>query len=150
MKNIIAAIDFSDASKPVLEAAEKLAKALDEGLHLVHVVEAEPTYAAYGFSPDEFPAIHEIQEESLLRGERKLSQIASEMKVEGVETMVLKGQPLHSILEYAKEVGADMLVLGSHGHGFLGSLLLGSVAEGCVRRAEIPALIVPVGKNSKS
>jgi len=150
MKNIVAAIDFSDASKPVLEGAATLAKALDEELHLVHVVEAEPAYAAYGFSPDEFPAMHEIQEESLIRGEKKLSQIAYEVRVEGVQTKILKGQPLHSILEYAKEVGADMLVLGSHGHGFLGSLLLGSVAEGCVRKAEIPALIVPVGKNSKS
>jgi len=150
MKNIVTAIDFSDASKPVLEAAVKLAKALDEGLHLVHVVEAEPTYAAYGFSPDEFPAMHEIQEESVARGEKKLNQIASEIKIEGVQTKILRGQPLHSILEYAREVSADMLVLGSHGHGFLGSLLLGSVAEGCVRKAEIPALIVPVARKSKS
>ena len=54
----------------------------------------------------------------------------------------------YSILEYAEEVGADLLVLGSHGHGFLGSLLLGSVAEGCVRKAQIPALIVPARKSS--
>lgn len=150
MKTIVAAIDFSDASKPVIEAASKLAKALNEGLHLIHVVEAEPTYAAYGFSPDDFPAMHEIQEESMIRGENKLSQIASETGVGRVETKVLQGQPLHTILEYAEEVGADMLVLGSHGHGFLGSLLLGSVAEGCVRKAQIPALIIPAAKNAES
>ncbi len=150
MKRIIAAIDFSDANKPVVEVATKLAKALGEGLHLVHVVEAEPTYAAYGFSPDEFPAMHEIQLESVTRAESKLQEIASEVGLEGVQTKVLQGQPLYSLLEYAKEVDADMLVLGSHGHGFLGSLLLGSVAEGCVRKSQIPALIVPVGKSSKS
>ncbi|MCP5537197.1 MAG: universal stress protein [Akkermansiaceae bacterium] len=149
MKKIVAAIDFSDASKPILEAAARLAVALNEKLHLVHVVEAEPTYAAYGFSPDDFPAMHEIQEESVSRGEIKLKKMATELGVEGVETMVLQGQPLHSILEYAKEIGADMLVLGSHGHGFLGSLLLGSVAEGCVRKAEIPALIVPVRRKGE-
>jgi len=146
MKTIIAAIDFSDASKPVLEAAIKLAKALDEGLHLIHVVEDEPTYAAYGFSPDEFPAMQEIQKESIERSEQKLEQIAGEVGVKGVETAVLQGQPLHTILEYAEKVQADLIVLGSHGHGFLGSLLLGSVAEGCVRKAKFPALIVPVGK----
>lgn len=144
MKTIVAGIDFSDASKPVLEAAIKLAKALDEGLHLVHVVEAEPTYAAYGFSPDEFPAMQEIQRESIDRAEKKLEVISGETGVRGVETAVLQGQPLHTILEYAQDVGADLLVLGSHGHGFLGSLLLGSVAEGCVRKAKIPSLIVPV------
>lgn len=147
MKRIVAAIDFSDASGPVVKAAAKLARALNEGLHLVHVVEAEPTYAAYGFSPDEFPAMHEIQRESLERGERKLQEIASGLGLEGVETEILQGQPLHSILEYAEQVDADLLVMGSHGHGFLGSLLLGSVAEGCVRKAKIPALIVPVERS---
>ena len=146
MKTIVAAIDFSDATKPVLESATKLAKALDEGLHLIHVVEAEPTYAAYGFSPDEFPAMQEIQQESVERAEKKLEVMAGEMGVKGIETAVLQGQPLHTILEYAEEVGADLLVLGSHGHGFLGSLLLGSVAEGCVRKAQFPSLIVPVDK----
>jgi len=148
MKRIIAAIDFSDTSQPVVEAAVKLARALNEGLHIVHVVEAEPTYAAYGFSPDEFPAMHEIQQESLLRSERKLEEIAAQSSLKGIQTKVLQGHPLHRILEYAKEVDSDMLVLGSHGHGFLGSLLLGSVAEGCIRKAEIPALIIPAGKSS--
>ena len=146
MKTIIAALDFSDASEPVIAATTKLAKALNEGIHLVHVVEAEPTYAAYGFSPDEFPAMHQVQTESLNRGEEKLQKIAQEIDVPNVQTRVLQGQPLHALLMYAEEINADMLVLGSHGHGFLGSLLLGSVAEGCVRKAKIPALIVPVSK----
>lgn len=146
MKTIIAALDFSDASEPVIAATTKLAKALNEGIHLVHVVEAEPTYAAYGFSPDEFPAMHQVQTESLNRGEEKLQKIAREIDVPNVQTRVLQGQPLHALLKYAEEINADMLVLGSHGHGFLGSLLLGSVAEGCVRKAKIPALIVPVSK----
>jgi nucleotide-binding universal stress UspA family protein len=146
MKTIVVAIDFSDVSKPVIKQAVKLAKVFNEGLHLVHVVEAEPTYAAYGFSPDEFPAMSQLQEESVSRAEKKLHQLAEEIEVSGVETTVLQGQPLHMILEYAEEVDADLLVLGSHGHGVLGSLLLGSVAEGCVRKAKFPALIVPVEK----
>jgi len=144
MKTIVAAIDFSDASKPVLEAATTLARALGEGLHLVHVVEAEPTYAAYGFSPDEFPAMQEVQKESVDRAEIKLATMAGEIGIKGIETAVLQGQPLHTLMEYAKEVDIDLLILGSHGHGFLSSLLLGSVAEGCVRKAKFPALIVPV------
>ena len=148
MKTMITALDFSDADHPVIEATSKLAKALGEGVHLVHVVEPEPTYAAYGFAPNEFPAVDVAQKESRARSEQKLSEIAQQMKVPNVQTTVLQGQPLHSILDYAKEVDADLLVLGSHGHGFLGSLLLGSVAEGCVRKAKIPSLIVPVGNGS--
>jgi len=150
MKEIVAAVDFSDVSIPVLNAAVELTKALGGGLHLLHVVEAEPTYAAYGFSPDDFPAMHEVQVESVSRAEIKLGKMAAESVLEGVKTNVVQGQPLHSILKYAKDVGAEMLVLGSHGHGFLSSLLLGSVAEGCVRKAQLPALIVPVDKTEGS
>ncbi|MFK7910421.1 MAG: universal stress protein [Akkermansiaceae bacterium] len=148
MKTIIAALDFSNANEPVIQATAKLAKALNEGIHLVHVVEPEPTYAAYGFAPNEFPAMQELQTESLIRSEQKLSELATQIDVPNVQTKVLQGQPLHAILEYAEEVDADMLVLGSHGHGFLGSLLLGSVAEGCVRKAKIPSLIVPLEQKS--
>lgn len=144
MKTIIAAVDFSDASGIVIESASEMARAFSAGLHLVHVVEAQPTYAAYGFSPDEFPVLHQVQEETMIRGEKKLSELADGMAAQCVQTKLLHGQPLASILEYADEVSADLLVMGSHGHGVLGSILLGSVAEGCVRKAKVPALIVPV------
>ena len=150
MKNILAAVDFSDVSKPVRAAAVKLASAMGEGQHLVPVVEAEPTYAAYGFSPNDFPAMRELQKESVSRAEIMLSKMVDETGLEGVQSRVIQGQPLHSLLEYAKEVDAEMLVLGSHGHGFMSSLILGSVAEGCVRKAELPALIVPVKKQGES
>ena len=150
MKEIIAAVDFSDVSVPVLETAVKITQALGGQLHLVHVVEAEPTYAAYGFSPDDYPALHEIQVESSSRAQIKLSKMAEQSGLAGVQTKVVQGQPLHALLQYAKEVGGEMLVLGSHGHGFLSSLLLGSVAEGCVRKAELPALIVPMKQSDDS
>ena len=43
-------------------------------------------------------------------------------------------------------IGADLVVLGSHGHGIVASLLLGSVAEGMVRKSIVPTLVVPAGK----
>lgn len=146
MKTIVVGVDFSDATAAVLETATQFATALHEGLHLVHVVESEPTYAAYGFAPDDFPAMQEIQKESVIRADKKLRDIAERSVVKGVQTAVVEGHPLHSLLEYATKVDADLLVLGSHGHGILSSLLLGSVAEGCVRKAKIPALIVPAKK----
>ena len=55
-----------------------------------------------------------------------------------------EGTPLTELLEQVKRGGADFVVLGSHGHGVLGGLLLGSVAEGMVRKATVPTLVVPV------
>ena len=144
MKTIVAALDFSDASKPVLEMAGSLATAYGATLHLVHVVEPEPSYSAYGFTPEEFPAIHVFQKEARERAEaalkKKRESLSADLKV---ETHLLEGNPLNALLEFATETGADLVALGSHGHGVMASVLLGSVAEGLVRKAEVPALVVP-------
>lgn len=145
MKTVIAALDFSDASVAVLRTAASMAKAFGASLKLVHVVEPEPTYSAYGFTPEEFPAIHTFQKEARVRAEKALAEQKAKVagEVSDVETSLLEGNPLHALLQYAEGVEDGLVVLGSHGHGVIASMLLGSVAEGVVRKAEIPALIVP-------
>ena len=145
MKKIVAALDFSDASGPVLETAASLAAAFGATLQLVHIVEPEPTYSAYGFTPEEFPAIHTFQQEARSRAEQALERQKQKVpdNVAATETHLLEGNPLHALLDFASDQGSDLIVLGSHGHGVVASVLLGSVAEGMVRKAEIPALIVP-------
>ncbi len=145
MKTIVAALDFSDASDAVLDAAAKMAKAFDAELKLVHVVEPEPTYSAYGFTPEEFPAIHTFQQEARTRAEKALEDRKQSLagQVNRVEVSLLEGNPLKALLDYSEKEGIDLVVAGSHGHGVLASVLLGSVAEGIVRKSEIPALIVP-------
>ena len=146
MKTIIVALDYSESTPVVLKAAVEMARAFGASLHLLHVLEAEPAYTAYGFTPDEFPAIHLFQEEARKRAAVKLDELLATVPsdITGVRTKLVDGAPLYAILDYAKEVAADLVVLGSHGHGVVASILLGSVAESLVRKAELPTLVVPV------
>jgi len=146
MKRILVAVDFSDTTELVVDAAYRLAKALKEGIHLVHLVEVEPTFAAYGFTPDAFPAAYELTQESMRRSDEKLRKIAQDLGAVDVKTKVLEGSRFDCLMEYAAEIDADLLVLGSHGHGYLHTLLLGSLAESCLRKGEIPTLIIPSKK----
>lgn len=125
--------------------ASNLAKSFGAELRLLHVVEPEPSYTAYGFSPDEFPALHAYQEQAKIRAHEKLKGLCEHVRhqVAGASAEVIEGSPLHCILEYVKECHADLVVLGAHGHRVLAMLLLGSVAEGMVRKAAVPTLIVP-------
>ena len=145
MKTIIVAVDFSNATPGVLEMAVGMAKAFGAELRLFHAVEPEPSYTAYGFTPEEFPAMHIYQEEARRRAAVKIEELATQVKAElpGVSTKVVEGSPLHSLVDYVKETQPDLVVLGAHGHGVIASLLLGSVAEGMVRKATVPTLIVP-------
>ena len=150
MKTIVVAVDFSNATAGVLEMARSLAKAYAAKLCLYHVVEPEPSYTAYGFTPDEFPALHAYQEEAKRRAMDKLNELLALVKKDlpDATCQIAEGSPLHALLDYIKEIGADLVVLGSHGHGAIASLLLGSVAEGMVRKAAVPTLIVPAGPES--
>ena len=148
MKTIVVAVDFSNATPGVLDMGRNLAKAFGAKLHLLHVVEPEPSYTAYGFTPDEFPALHAYQEEARRRAAGKLDELLVSVKTDlpDAVSQVAEGSPLHALLDYVAESKADFVVLGSHGHGVIASLLLGSVAEGMVRKATVPTLIVPAQK----
>jgi nucleotide-binding universal stress UspA family protein len=145
MKNIVVAVDFSNATPGVLEMATGLAKSFGAGLQLFHVIEPEPSYTAYGFTPDEFPALNAFQEEAKRRAASKLAELLATVQVDvpNATSFVAEGSPLHALLDHVKQGGVDFVVVGSHGHGMIASLLLGSVAEGLVRKATVPTLVVP-------
>ncbi|MES2439069.1 MAG: universal stress protein [Verrucomicrobiota bacterium] len=145
MKTIVVAVDFSNATPGVLEMAVRMAKSFGATLRLLHVIEPEPSYTAYGFTPDEFPAMNAFQEEAKRRASVKLEELLTSVKadVPGATSALTEGSPLHALLDHVKHSGADLVVLGSHGHGVIASLLLGSVAEGMVRKATVPTLVVP-------
>ncbi len=145
MKQIATALDFSDASESVLNAAIALAKSQSATLHILHVMEPEPSYTAYGMTPEEFPAIQIFQQESQKRAEIKLNQAMATAQAElsDVRTELMIGSPLHAIVDYLKQKSIDAIVIGSHGHGAVAALLIGSVAEGLVRKAVCPTLVIP-------
>lgn len=144
MKNIVVALDFSDMTPVVLDHALRLAKVFDATLHLVHTMDPGPNYALYGFSPAEFP-INPLNDQLRAATESRLDELAvsTGLPQSRVKTAAIQAMPVDGILGYAKEENADLVVLGAHGHGFLGAMLVGSVAQGVVRRAELPTLIVP-------
>ncbi|MCU0294182.1 MAG: universal stress protein, partial [Thermoanaerobaculaceae bacterium] len=96
MKTIVVAVDFSNATKGVLEMAARQAKAFGAQLRLLHVVEPEPSYTAYGFTPDEFPALHAYQEEAKRRASGKLEELLKEVKFSLADAtcQIAEGSPL--------------------------------------------------------
>ena len=111
--------------------------------------EAERTLAQ--FPPLVFAASSEptdvILENHRRQAEAQLHSYARE-HLEGlkVETVVLQGFPHEAIVEVARARGGDLIVVGSHGHGFMGRVLMGSTAERILHIAPCPVLVVPSGR----
>ena len=145
MKTIIAAVDFSNVTSAVTDMAVSVAKCFNADLRLFHVIEPEPSFTTYGFSMAEFPAMGEFRKETQRRADQLMSGLLTKVQAElpNVTTKMTEGVPLHELLKEVNESSADLVVVGSHGHGALASLLLGSVAEGMIRKATVPTLVVP-------
>ena len=145
MKTILTAIDFSDATAAVLKAAVEMAKVQGATLHIIHVMEPEPSYTAYGMTPEEFPAIQVFQHESQRRAEARINEAVTlaQKELPDVRADLLVGSALHSIIDYAQNHAVELIVIGTHGHGAVAALLIGSVAEGLVRKAICPTLVIP-------
>jgi nucleotide-binding universal stress UspA family protein len=93
---------------------------------------------AVGKSPESAPDL--LVEE----GARILSKARAVARKEGMQVTqaLIRGNTTDAIERHALEVGADLIVMGTHGRGGLGRMLLGSVAEGVVRRSAVPVLLV--------
>jgi nucleotide-binding universal stress UspA family protein len=146
MKTIVAAVDFSNATSAVMEISINLAKACGADLQLFHVIAPEPGFVTYGFTQMEYPMMDTLIQEKKNRATELMKTLLTKTKeqIPRATSVIAEGSPIPGLLDHVKRSGADFVVVGSHGHGMIGALLLGSVAEGMVRKASVPTLIVPV------
>ncbi|MEY3895959.1 MAG: hypothetical protein RLZZ214_1479 [Verrucomicrobiota bacterium] len=148
MKTIVAAVDFSPGTPLVVDMAVSLANAFGADLHLFHSIAPDPGFVTYGFTAAELPPVSALREEVRTRSNQKMEELLARARagLPHANSHITEGRPLTELQNYVKHCGGDFVVLGSHGHGVLGGLLLGSVAEGMVRKAMVPTLVVPVAR----
>ena len=142
MNTILVPVDFSDTTAPVLAEAQVLAKALGGELVLLKVAEPEPDFV--GFEPG--PATVRVAVAHDYRAEHvRLDELKAQAAASGLAVMALhvQGPIVEKILDQAEERGARMIVMGSHGHGALYELLVGSITQGVLKGAKCPVVVVP-------
>jgi len=144
-KHILVAVDGSDTSNFALQEAIKLAKEQQATLRLVHVVDETPAYMTMDISysiADYQKAMREAGQKLLATSAATARQAAVEVDTKFVILEVLAQRICDAINDEAKRWPADLIVIGTHGrHGF-NHLLLGSVAEGVIRLAAKPVLVI--------
>ncbi|PRF81974.1 universal stress protein UspA [Burkholderia multivorans] len=143
-KRILVAVDGSDTSRHAFEAALALAKAHGAELQALYVVE---NAAIYHNVPGYDPSV--LRDQLLAQGAELAAEFSAQMQAAGVkgETLANEASSFNDvsslILDGAKAFGAELLVLGTHGRRGFRRLVLGSIAEQCVRHASLPVLLIP-------
>lgn len=137
-KHLLVAVDFDNVQNSLLQRAKDLSERYQAKLTLMHVVEfMGPGYAGDIPMPEDF----EIEQLIADRAREQVTELAASLQLGEVDTRVEMGVPKHEITRTAEEIGADLILIGSHGrHGI--QLLLGSTANGVLHLAGCDVLAV--------
>lgn len=139
-KKILVPLDGSELAKKALDQAEKLAKTFDAEIVLFQVVPYMPIYG----SPELVTPLI-VDEKQKEAAEKYLFDLAEDLKKKGfkVTPMVKTGQQVAlEIIDFAKESGADLIVMSTSGRSGITRWVLGSVAHKVLTRAETPILLI--------
>ena len=139
-RKILCSIDFSEHSFEALEVALKVVQQNDAMLYLLNV--APVPAGAVGLQPvpmDPYPFSEKDRQEQLVKLARQ--RIPATVRY---ETLVTSGDPAEQVLNAARSLEADLIVMGTHGRRGLSHLVLGSVAERVIRESPVPVLTAHV------
>lgn len=141
--NILVAVDLSPASEKVVEAARGVAELTGVSLHILHAVETDPDFICPEADPGslharfamEFPLEHSGVE-----------AIANKLLDDGLDAsaVLVCGSGVEKTLIEADNLEAGLIVVGTHGHGSVYDVLIGSYSAGIIRKSKLPVLVVPV------
>jgi nucleotide-binding universal stress UspA family protein len=143
MKTIVALVDFSDLTFKILKEAHTLAKAFGSHVVILHVITKHPVVIDAGLvSPTvmEDPSPERIGED-----EAHLLELRDSLEKFGVQASVrqIQAENVEQVLDEARNLEADLIIVGSHRHGKFYNLLVGSVTEHVLRHAPCPVVVVP-------
>lgn len=156
LRTILYATDLGPYGPKIFEHAIGLAQGFDAEVHIIHVLEPVSEYAqsliSNYVSPETMETVrNEGYETARKEMHRRLQKFCSERLPDECEHLlanmrVVEGLPFQVILDEAKRLNADLIVMGSHGRTGFGELFMGSVAHKVLSKATIPVLVVPIRK----
>lgn len=143
MIKLLVPIDFSDATPLIIKQAVKLAKSLEGEIRLIHIVAPEPDFIGDDVGPK---VLRDQKAQRIRELHKKIQDLADKISEENIKVtpLLIQGVTVDEIIKESKKFNADIILMGSHGHGAMYNLLMGSVIEGVIKESGIPVLIVPV------
>lgn len=146
IKRVVTPVDFSDNSRVIAESAAYVAGKFGASMNLVFVVQNFEDYSGFFVPQMSLPT---LEGELIESAESKMASFCGEMvefcEAAGVKELnykVFMGEVPEKIVEYSREVKADLIIMGTHGYKGLEKIMFGSVADKVVRSASCPVLTI--------
>lgn len=146
MSKILVPIDFSDFNREVIKKAIDYAKMSKGEIYLIHVASIDLGVIV---SDTGFTYLPELENTVLNEEAEQLTELKEWIESENVacQTIIKQGIPSDIILEEAKSLNVDIIIIGSLGHNSLYDIFIGSVAKDVIKHSTVPVLVIPKARS---
>ena len=140
---MLVAADLSPGAHKAVDEALSLAKALSSRVFLMHIAAPDPDFVGFEVGPQH---VRDWRAEELRDEHKQLEDWQSQFQTKGLEctAMLVAGPTVDKLLEESERIDADLIVMGTHGHGRVYDILVGSTAQGVLKKSTVPVLLVPI------
>lgn len=153
---VLIALDYNPTAQKVAESGYAMARAMDAEITLLHVISESVYYSSLDYSPimgfngflETIPMKLDSNEGLKLAALQFLEKSKEHLENKNISTLVKEGDFAKAILKTAKEIKADIIILGSHSRKWLENVVIGSVTEQVLRDTTIPLIIIPTKKHA--
>jgi nucleotide-binding universal stress UspA family protein len=151
MTKVLIALDYNPTAQKVAETGYLLSKTMGAEVILLHVITDPVFYTSMDYSPimglNNYMDMNPLRLDSIeglkMASQYFLDKSKQHLDDETIQTVVKEGDFAETILNTAKEMNADIIVMGSHSQKWLENIIMGSVTEKVLNHTSIPLFIVP-------
>ncbi|MFA6127522.1 MAG: universal stress protein [Bacteroidales bacterium] len=155
MKKVLIALDYDPTAQKIAETGFSLAKSMNAEVTLLHVISDPVYYATRDYSPimgfNGYMDMGAIQKDTIEGLQEASNHFLEKTRIhlgdDSIKTIIKEGEFATAILKTAKEIHADIIVIGSHSQKWLEKIVMGSVTEKVLNNTSIPLFVVPTKKH---
>lgn len=144
MKNILVALNLEHNFQKLIDKSVELAEKFNSKIWLIHIADPDPDFVGYEVGPQ---YIRDSKAEEFKATHAKLQSITETVKKNTgleAESLLVQGPTVETILEEAKKLNTDLIVIGHESHSFLYKAFVGETSIAVTKDADIPILLVPL------
>lgn len=143
MKNLLLAVDIKPTDQVLMDYAIMLAEKFQSKVWIVHIAAPDPDFVGYGVGPT---YIRKSRAKELRKEHKELHSYLDRFEIKSItaDALLIQGPTVEMLEEEINKLQIDLLIMGSHKHGMLYEMFVGSTTIDMVKKHHIPMMIIPL------
>lgn len=143
LNNLLVAVDLEPTDQVLMQFTTSIAEKFNSFVWVLHIAAPDPDFVGYDVGPS---YIREMRADTLRKEHRQLQAIADQLQQRSIkaEGLLIQGPTVEMILGEVEKLKIDLLIMGSHKHGFLYETWVGHTSLKVIKKIPIPVLIIPL------